>query len=259
MNIEVLLSTMNQKDMSIIDKMNIQGDAIIINQCDSYGYIEKNGTRHIKMYSFNEKGIGKSRNNALMRSTADICLMADDDMVYVDGYEDIVAGAFESNPKADMIVFNVKIHNKDGSSFKVKANERVRWFNCLKYGTVTFAFRRKKIIKNNIYFSSLFGGAKYGSGEDSIFIWDCLRHGMKIYSDTTKIADVYNYESTWFNGYDEKYFINRGALFAAISKTMAHILILQFLLRKRSIYKNDMGILDAYKYMLKGMKEFRNI
>ena len=40
MNIEVLVATMNQKDFSLIKKMNLHGDAVIINQCGKEEYTE---------------------------------------------------------------------------------------------------------------------------------------------------------------------------------------------------------------------------
>ncbi|WP_454861529.1 hypothetical protein [Peribacillus frigoritolerans] len=73
MELEVLVSTMHQKDMTIINKMNIIGNAIIINQCNNNDLKEINEkNRCIKMYSFNERGIGLSRNTALMRAAADM-------------------------------------------------------------------------------------------------------------------------------------------------------------------------------------------
>ena len=34
MTLEVLVSTMYQKDYSLLDRMNIQTDAIVVNQCN---------------------------------------------------------------------------------------------------------------------------------------------------------------------------------------------------------------------------------
>lgn len=255
--IEVLVSTMNQKDLSIIDKMNLRGKAIIINQCDSHAYIESKSDPRIRMYSFAERGVGISRNNALMRSTADICIMADDDVTYVDNYEEIVSRAFRENPEADMIFFNVPSTNKSRDNIKIVKNQRIRFYNCLKYGTFNIAFRREKILKANSYFSLLFGGgAKYGSGEDSLFIIDCLKKGLKIFSNTAKIAEVSHAESTWFHSYNEKYFFDRGALYAAISKRYAFILIMQFALMKYSLYKEDADFRTAVAMMFRGRNEF---
>lgn len=260
MSIQVLVSTMQQLDHSLLEKMNIQSDAIIINQCDRNDVEElKYNNNNVKFMSFKERGVGLSRNNALMRASADICLMADDDMVYVDGYPDIVTEAFHNNPKADIIMFNVPIHKKNGQILeKVKKNKRIRFFNALRYGTVNIAFKREAVVKKNIFFSLLFGGgARYGSGEDSLFIIDALKNDLKIYSSVEVIAEIEESESTWFTGYNEKYFFDRGALFQAIGgKSLSMFLMLQFLIRKRKIYSNQIESLSALQQMIKGQKDF---
>jgi len=100
---------MHQNDHSLLEKMNIQSDAIIGNQCNRNEIEEFNYNGNtIKYLSFPERGVGLNRNNALMRATADICLFADDDVRYVDNYKDIIIEAFEQNPKADMIVLALR-------------------------------------------------------------------------------------------------------------------------------------------------------
>ena len=260
MRIEVLISTMNQKDMKLINKMNIKTDAIIINQSDFFNFeeIKLNG-KVIKMFSFNERGIGKSRNNALMRSTGDICLLADDDMIYVDNYENIILEAFRENPKADIIVFNVPSKNVERPTVKITKNIKLNYMNLGGFGAVNIAFRRNSILKANASFSLLFGGgAEYSAGEDSLFLFDCLKKGLLIYSNTKKIADVYQDTSTWFEGLNKKYFFDKGVFFAALSKWFSYFLILQFAIRKYSFYKNEISFKDAFKYMVNGIKHFNS-
>ncbi len=85
MNVEVLVATMNQKDFSLIKKMNLRGDAVIINQCKKDEYTEIDNNNHkIKFISCNEKGLSKSRNKAITNATGDICIIADDDIIYND-------------------------------------------------------------------------------------------------------------------------------------------------------------------------------
>lgn len=254
MVVETLVSTMHQKNLDIVNKMNIQTKAIIINQCDSYGYIEDD-IRSVQMYSFNEKGIGKSRNNALMRATGDICVLADDDEVFVDNYETIIKQAFLNNPKADLILFNVPSTNKERPTVNIIKNKKVNSFNFMKYGAVNIAFKRESILKANVYFSLLFGGgAKYSAGEDTLFIHTCLEKGLNIFSDTAKIASVKQESSSWFSGYNEKYFFDKGVFFASLSKKMAYALILQYAIRKHSLYKKDVSFKYALRYMIRGVK-----
>jgi glycosyltransferase involved in cell wall biosynthesis len=95
-NIQVLVAAMHQKDHSLLEKMHIKTDAIVANQCEhnSIEDFEWNGNK-IRYLNFAERGVGLNRNNALMRATGDICLFADDDMVYVDDYVEKVKSAFE--------------------------------------------------------------------------------------------------------------------------------------------------------------------
>lgn len=258
LKIETLISTMNQEvdDLSLAEKMNIQTDAIIVNQTDNVFYYREDGKSKIEMYSFDERGVGLSRNNALMRSTADVCLMADDDMVYVDNYEDIVRRAYLKYPDADFIVFNVRVHYSDRIEERVKKSGKVRFWNSLKYGTVTFSFKREAILKKNMSFSLLFGGgAKYSSGEDTLFLWTALKRKLKVYSEETIIADVYNYESTWFQGYNDKFYKDKGALFKSMEPILYPLLNLQLALRKKKTYKNKKSLNEILKMMNEGSKE----
>ena len=100
---QVLVATMHQTDHSLLEKMNIQSDAIVVNQCNR-NEVERfmyNGHQILWM-SLNERGIGLSRNTALMRATADIILFADEDVRYKDGYAQVIESAFEKNRNADM-------------------------------------------------------------------------------------------------------------------------------------------------------------
>jgi glycosyltransferase involved in cell wall biosynthesis len=257
-NLQLLVSTMHQTDYSLLDKMNIQSDSIIINQCDRNEYHEfKHNEHDIKFMSFNERGVGLSRNNALMRATGDICLFADEDMTYEDNYKAKVVEAFIQQPDADMIVFNVLSENPEKQSKIIKKISRVRLSNSLKYGTVRMAIRTNSFRKKNIAFSLLFGGGtKYGSGEDSLFIFDAIKKGLRVYTNPTFIGKVSHESSSWFRGYTDKYFFDKGALYVSLSKRWSKLLALQFVIRHRKMFK-EKHWLEAYKLMLQGIKDIK--
>lgn len=261
MNLQVLVSTMHQasNDYSLLDKMNIQSDAIVINQCDRNHFEKLNYKGHAILYlSFNERGVGLSRNNALMRATADICLFADDDVRYVDGYHEIVMREYKEHPDADVIVFNVPSTNPERGTPEIKKWHRLRFYNCLRYGTCQFSIRTKSIHKANIYFSLLFGGgARYSAGEDSLFVMDCIRKGLKVYASPLIIGTVTQNESTWFRGYNDKYFIDKGALYEAMTPTYSKLMSLQFCLRHRNMFKKDKKWWEAFNLMLRGINEYK--
>jgi len=258
MEIGHIVSTMDNQNIDrLIKKMKLATRSIIVNQTNKFTFdsLTVDNLRH-DVYSFNERGVGLSRNNGLMRSNFDVTIMSDDDMEYIESYEKIISNAYRKHPDADMIVFNVKIHEKNAVRMPVKKNGRVHIFNCLRYGTVTFTFKTESVRNKKIYFSLLFGGgSRYSGGEDTIFIWDCIKSGLKVYSIDTVIANVYNDDSTWFKGYTDEYFIDRGALFGELSKRWAKLLCLQFALRKRKLFKDRKNWMEAYRLMVNGIME----
>lgn len=257
MNLQVLVSAMDQKDHSLLNRMNIQSDAIIINQCDRYNYEKITYNNHqVYFISFAERGVGLSRNNALMRATADICLFADEDVVYLNDYKSIIIKAFKDNPRADIILFNLPSTNPNRPTYTIKKNSRVRWYNCLRYGAVNIAVRTEKLKKANVYFSLLFGGgARYSSGEDSLFLAECIKKGMRVYSVPIVIGHVNQKESSWFEGYTDKYFIDKGVFYKALSKRWAKLLCLQFVLRHRRMFEHEKTWREALRLMFEGLKK----
>ena len=215
MTIETLVSAVKEDVASLAEKMNLQSDAVIINQCNENSYLEyEHNGNIIRGYSFAEKGVGLSRNNALLRAKADIVLFSDEDIVYHDGYAKAVLDAFEKHPEADMLLFNMDVE-ADRATYHIEKEQRVRFYNSGRYPTYSFAIRREKLHKANITFSLLFGGgAKYSNGEDSLFLLECLKKGLKVYALTIEIGREVPRPSTWFKGYTEKLFFteNQGRL-----------------------------------------------
>lgn len=129
----------------------------------------------------------------------------------------------------------------------------------MKISSVEIAFRLESIKKSGIIFNELLGaGAKYSSGEESAFLFECLKKGLKIYYVPEKIASLHIGNSSWFKGYNKEYFISKGAAFAAMSKKLCLILILQFAIRKYKIYKNNVTFIEVLKHMLNGRKMYNN-
>ena len=116
MKIDILISTMNifekSEYLNLLEKMNIKNNSIVINQCpESNRLLICIEYGNNKLFSYNEKGLSKSRNKALGKSDADICVIADDDIKYDDKYKEIIEKAYKKYPKADLIAFYVNSEN----------------------------------------------------------------------------------------------------------------------------------------------------
>ena len=162
MRVQVLASVMNQSFDTIVRKMRLDSDAVIINQCDRLGIEEMENNGHLmRFFSFPDRGIGRSRNEAILRADGDICLFSDDDIVYEPGYADAISREFERNPDADMILFNVEVE-EERRTYHISKRKRVHWYNCGRYGAVSFAVKRESLLASGVTFSLLFGGgARY--------------------------------------------------------------------------------------------------
>lgn len=258
MKLQVLVAAMNVDPRDLAEKMNLQTEALIVNQCDRYAYEEfSHKGRQIRCFSMAERGVGLSRNTALMRSEGEICLFSDEDICLEDGYEETILRAFEENKDADVILFNVEV-DPSRATYHNSDKHRVRWYNYGRYGIVAAAARREALIRKNVSFSLLFGGgAKYSSGEDNLFLHDCLKRGLHLYADDAGIGREILRESTWFRGYTEKYFFDRGVLYAYLYGSMAHVMALRYLLTKKKKVCGEIPLSRAFRLMRDGIREGR--
>ena len=266
MKLQVLVAALNQDVKKLPEKMNLKSDAIIVNQTDHFAYEEiekeiraessqvKNKTYKIKCFSFNERGVGLSRNTALLRADGDICLFSDEDIVYEEDYEKKILDAFEKYPQADMLLFNIKVA-ASRATYHIERFHRVHVWNSGKFPLVSFAAKTKKLHQKNITFSLLFGGgAPYSNGEDSLFLMECLQKGLKVFAVPENLGSETERESTWFSGYHEKFFIDKGVLFHYLYGKLAIVMAIRFVFVHGHRICQKISRIEAIRLMNQGIK-----
>lgn len=263
MKLELLISCMHQKDASIITRSNVDSDVVVINQCDidkkeNFNFFNRNGVScKTIIISTTERGLSRSRNMAISNATGDICLICDDDETLVDGYNDIIINAFQKHPEASVITFALDYKNK---KFPLK-EKKVGYFRAMKTNSIQIAFRRDQILKKSIQFDVTMGsGTGNGGGEEVRFLFDCLKKGLKIRYIPEIIASVANNGSQWFQGFTDKYFLDRGwSNRRLLGLPLACCYALYFSMKNYSIYRSDNTFWNALRYQLKGSFEKRPI
>lgn len=250
MKVQVLASVINEVPAELAQRMRLESDAVIINQCDQLGYEEiENGGYSLRFYSFPERGVGRSRNEAILRADGDICLFSDGDIIYEPGYTQAIEAEFKRRPEADMILFNVTVE-EERRTYHITKRKRVHWYNCGRYGAVSFAVRRESLLSSGVTFSLLFGGgARYSNGEDSLFLKEFMDKGYSVYTAPVTIAREAAGESTWFQGYNEKFFRDRGVLYRYLYGKLARVMALRFLLAHRKKLCCDVTFRQAFRWM----------
>ncbi len=255
---EILCTTMHQCDFSKLKEMNVHSNIIYANQASITQYNELKFESNIaKMITTTTRGCGKNRNIGMIYAEADICLLADDDMIFDDGIEQLVVQEFELFKEADAIIFNVISDNSDRGQVINKKCKRMTKYSRNPYGAFRIAFKLNKIRKCNIWFSTMFGGgAPYPSGEDSLFIRDMLYRGVKIYISDKIIGHVKQEGSTWFNGMNKDFFYGKGAFYAAVHPKTWPIWMLYFAWRTKRL--SEMSYTDKIKCMKNGVRGYKD-
>jgi len=103
MRLQILISTMHSKFM----QRNIKPPAeyLVINQW----LTEKpESNTQDNIFSYNEKGLAKSRNHAIDNSSSEISLISDDDLVYLDTIEETILGHLISIRMQILLLFRSK-------------------------------------------------------------------------------------------------------------------------------------------------------
>ena len=231
MTLQVLVATMHQTNFQVAERMNLKCRAVLANQADRAEIFRHDGEDgDWLMITTPTRGVGLNRNIALLASDADILIFGDDDMVYNDGMPEAVIEAFRQNPRADVMLFGLNI-TKDGMIVERRETptRRVYMWNSMRYGTCRIAVRRKAILDHNITFHQSFGGGcVFSAGEDSLFLKACFDAGLKVYSHSYVLGNCAKDTSTWFVGYNEKYFYDKGVLVRKLFPRSAYLMALYF-------------------------------
>lgn len=258
MKFQVLMSCMYQKDTSIVQRSNIQSDAIIINQCDcnsieEFDFINNIGRKcHILFVSTTERGLARSRNMAIKYASADICLIADDDELFCDNYENEIISSFEKYDKCHLIAFKV---TREGKIYP-DHSKSIGFLNALKIGSWQICFKLNFIKNKNIIFDILMGsGSGNGASEETKFLFDILRKKGKIQYCPITIASVKQENSQWFDGFTKEYFFYQGWAQGRVfgNKIIALIYLLSFIVRHSSKIFNKVSRIEAFQLQIKGL------
>ena len=253
--LQILVAAMRQTDFSLVEKMNLQCDAILANQtdcnaCEKHRYPFGN----VQMISTDTRGVGVNRNIALEAAEAEYILFADDDVTYADGMPQKVIAEFHSHPDADVLIFGID-YTKNGRVTEQRrpGNKRRHLWNSMRFGAAVTAVKLSAIRSAGIRFNPYFGGGCiYSSGEDTLFLKDCICNGLKVYSTNTVLGRCSKDTSTWFTGCNEKYFYDKGALMNYLFPHFRCLAALYFAIRVKK--QTDLNCLKRIQLMMAGVK-----
>lgn len=131
-----------------------------------------------RIFSSLTKGLSVNRNIALSRASAPILLISDDDVDYTEDGLQTVIDEFARHKDTDIFTFRYvsASHSKDYPLHKCDLASPEKGYFVTSF---EIAFRRHS-VQGKVWFNENFGiGAPFPSGEEDVFLRDCLDSGLK--------------------------------------------------------------------------------
>ena len=262
MSLEVIMSAVNLKEKSllasgILDLKSSKTKCLIINQVEEK-YLFEIKSRNLRLMSFAEKGLSKSRNSGLNNVSSEYTLITDEDIRFKNGFDKVILASFENNPKADIIVFQMEtIEGKPQKPYKKNS----AWLNVMgimKVSSVEIAFRTEVVKNQNLNFDENFGlGSKYPTGEESIFLADALRKKLKILYVPTPIVIHPGTGSGYQFKNNVELIRSKGALFYRIFNWKSYFVCFLFALKKYKL--SSVSFFEFLREMYKGISSYKQL
>ena len=258
--VQVLVTTMHQTDISKYTQMNLQTDAVIANQADRNEILcQKSGGSSVQLVTTSTRGTSRNRNIALAHSNHKVAyiLFSDADLIFADGYEQLILAEFERHPEAEAIKFN--IHDlstaRKISMRRIQKFERATKRNMASSGVCGLVIRADVLKKYNFRFREDFGpGTDNYCGEDTIFLMNVLKSKVRLYRSPVDIAGIDQTESVWFQGHDERFFSNAGVVIGTIYPVLSYLIVVRSAYKAYKRNDSGMGFEEILKCYYKGIK-----
>lgn len=265
MVLEILISTMNRENLLFLDDMFINNNSIdyqilIINQT-TQDKILTSQNENIRVINSFEYGLSKSRNLAIKNATGDICLIADDDIQYVKGFDNIIKQAFVNNYDASIIKFKIEtVCGKKYKTYPKYSKRLIRTKDLFSASSVEIAFKRKNIIDKNSSFNIFFGlGSYFTSGEEYLFLKTNLKKGLIIHFVNEYIVK-HNFERSTTNMGSDNYIKTMAAIYYLEYKNLSYLLLVKlifFVFRRKDIKFNE--LIAKFKIGIEAISSYKNI
>ncbi len=263
LKLEILIATMHRTSLEFLKPMFINSGneafkILIVNQTTKDKLL-KSDDPNIRVVNAFETGLTQSRNLAIQHAVGDVCLIADDDVVYENGFHKHILEAHSKQPHADIITFQMT--DDDGNLYRdypeiIHHNkDTVRTAN-----SVVISFKRKNLVQSNVRFNTNFGlGTTFQTGNEYVF----LRNALKGQLQLTFVPKVILSHPKFSSGTDvgsDKVLYARAAIFYKYSGLIGYLRLLKhvFMLWKTDHFNKDQ-FWSKLKVGLKGIKDYKHL
>lgn len=260
-DIQILVSTMQRDSLYFLEAMfpfrhYNSFNILVVNQG---GWITGTAPHCVTVINTDTKGLSISRNTALENATGKLCILADDDVVFQEGFESHVINAFNSLPEAATVTFQYKRNGENRPAvtylpqpFKHN-NTTIRGVS-----SIEIVVNREILKANNCSFNINFGlGAFFEVAEEFLFLRALLAKGLAAWYYPAAIVA----HDEWSTGRDhgsDKLVYGRAALACKLYGNTAGLWLLkymQFLVRKKIVAVD--AVPEKFRIGMQGIKKYK--
>lgn len=263
LQLEILVSTVNRTSLEFLHAMfqhNQLDDfhILVVNQTTPNHTLHSSNPK-IRVINSYDKGLSKSRNLAIENAVGDICLLADDDVVYIAGFEKCIINGYGTLPAASIICFKtLTTENLPYSQYPKKIGHLSGFKYVL---SIEISFKRLPLVNNKIRFNEHFGlGAIFQDSENYIFLKELNTQNKLKAFFVPEFIVIHEPLSSSDDISSDRFIFARSALNFKFFGYFAYVYILKlifFLLRKNLIKFNDIG--HKFKVAHSGIETYKTI
>ena len=262
MTLEILVATMNRNNLDFLIPMFpfahfSQFSILVINQTDEINLL-KSEFPNVRILNSFDIGLSKSRNMALQNAIGEIAVIADDDVVFLPDFQEVIVKTHKKNNDFSVICFQtLTTKNKLYSNYS-KREFIMKDKHFLNVLSIELTFKVADLKQKNVIFNKYFGlGAQFQDAESLFFLRRANHNQAKILFSPQNIVIHEEYSSSDEIASDRILYA-KTAGFYKVYKSSAYILLLKllfFLLRKKLILKSQ--IIPKFKSGLKGIQDYK--
>ena len=263
-DLEILISTMDRNSLDFLIPMFpfchfSKFSILIINQTQENNILTSEFPNVRVINSF-EKGLSKSRNLAIQNTIKEICIIADDDIIYFPNFENDIITTFNKLQNAEIITFNhqrIGMDKPRNSSQIVYEHTKKSIWNVV---SIEIAFKIDVIKAKNIYYDEYFGlGSFFETAEEFLFLKMALDSKTKTYFSPLVIVSHPLLCSGDYQG-EDKLVYARSALFCKLLGNMVYLWLIKylfFIVRNNYIKWNECNA--KFRIGLSGINKYKEL
>jgi len=216
--------------------------------------------KRVNYYSTNSKGLAINRNFGIAKATNDYIWLLDDDIKCASNVTEILSNAIIKCNSAKVISFKMA-DIQSGEDLKTydPVTKRHNIFSLLNVSSVETIISRKLFINHNLKFDERFGvGTNWPTGEENIFLSDCLKFTRDIYYYPSVIC-FHPKETSGQQLATPQMAEAKGAMFSRIFGRFALIICILFIIKKRKLVSPSLRLLNYLKLMSGGIQVERKL